>query len=160
MKYRKLWAVAIIITFVITACSGQKIVSGQDSGRSLTTSAKDAGSQANQTESDTQGAVTVAVTPENLDNPGDTLIFDVSMNTHTVDLSMNLSQLAVLTTDTGKTVEAIGWDAKMGGHHVNGKLSFPLNSGGESFLDGAGKITLTIMSVDAAARTFTWQVTG
>lgn len=108
--------------------------------------------------SDGQGAVTVEVTPLNLDNSVDTLVFDVSMSTHSVDLSMDLAQLAQLSTDTGKTVQAVLWDAPRGGHHVEGKLSFPSTSDGTGLLEGASNITLTIKDVDAPARTFTWQI--
>ena len=60
------------------------------------------------------GAVVVEIVPQKLNNPGQTLDFEVRMNTHSVDLSMNLAGLATLTTDTGKTVQAIGWDAPSG----------------------------------------------
>lgn len=117
-------------------------------------------SQLNLTQSDAQGAVTVDVKPENLSKPGDKLIFDVSMNTHSVDLIMDLAQLAVLTTDTGKTIQAIQWDAPRGGHHVEGKLSFPTSQDGKNLLDGASSITITIKDVDVPARTFIWQLKG
>ncbi len=53
------------------------------------------------TRTDEQGAVVVEVIPLNLDNPGQTLDFQVSLNTHSIDLSMDLATLATLTTDTG-----------------------------------------------------------
>lgn len=112
------------------------------------------------TKSDDQGSVTVAVKPLNLDNSGDTLVFDVSMNTHMVDLSMDLALLTVLSTDTGKTVGALKWDGPRGGHHVEGKLSFPAALDGKSLLEGANSITITIKNVDAPARTFKWQLKG
>jgi len=74
---------------------------------------------------DDQGAVVVEVTPLNLDTATDTLEFDVSMNTHSVDLRMGLAQLATLSTDAGLTIQATKWDATPGGHHVPGKLIFP-----------------------------------
>lgn len=108
--------------------------------------------------SDAQGAVTVEVTPLSLDDSLETLVFDVSMSTHSVDLSMDLVQLAQLTTDTGKTVQAVLWDAPRGGHHVEGKLSFPSTVDETSLLDGASSITISIKDVDAPVRTFTWQL--
>lgn len=110
------------------------------------------------TRTDNQGAVVVDIKPLNLDQPGDTLIFDVSMNTHSVDLNMDLVPLTTLTTDTGVTVPALKWDGPSGGHHVEGQLSFPETSDGKNLLDGVSSITITIMDVDAAARTFTWQL--
>jgi hypothetical protein len=107
---------------------------------------------------DAQGAVIVTVTPLNLDRPGDTIDFEVAMDTHSVDLSMDLAALASLSTDTGVTVTPTLWDAPMGGHHVTGKLSFPVTTGGTSVIDGVQALTLTIRDVDAPQRTFTWEL--
>lgn len=110
------------------------------------------------TRSDTQGAVTFEVTPDNLGNPGNELVFEISMNTHSIDLSMDLATLATLTTDSGNTVQASLWDAPLGGHHVSGKLSFPVNMDGNSLFDGATKLSLIIKDVDAPQRVFTWDL--
>ncbi len=109
---------------------------------------------------DGQGMVTVEVTPLNLSNAADavTLDFDVAMNTHSVDLSMDLAQLATLTTDAGVTVPATKWEATPGGHHVSGKLIFPATKDGKGVLEGASKLTLTILNVDALSRVFEWQL--
>ena len=108
---------------------------------------------------DQQGAVVVKVTPLNLDAPGQTLDFQVSMNTHSVDLSMDLAPLATLATDAGLQAEAISWDGPSGGHHVEGTLSFPATVNGKLLLEGASQLRLTIRSVDANARIFTWSIT-
>ena len=107
---------------------------------------------------DEQGAVVFAVIPLNLETAADTIEFDVSMNTHSVDLSMDLATLSTLSTDTGLTVEAARWDATPGGHHVDGRLIFPLTTDGKSVLEGASKLTLTIVNVDAASRVFEWDL--
>ena len=105
---------------------------------------------------DQQGAVVVEVTPLNLEMPADTLDFDVAMNTHTIDLSMDLASLSTLSTDTGVTVGALRWDATSGGHHLNGRLIFPRINEGTSILEGAHKLTLVITHVDAPSRVFEW----
>lgn len=110
------------------------------------------------TRSDEQGAVTVEVTPLNLDNPSDQLEFDVLLNTHSVDLSMDLATLATLTTNTGVTIPATLWDAPRGGHHVEGKLIFPATEDGKPILEGVIKLTLTIVNVDASSRIFEWDL--
>jgi len=107
---------------------------------------------------DQRGSVVVEVTPLNLRDAADTLDFEVAMNTHSVDLSMDLSTLATLTTDTGVSVQATAWDAPGGGHHVSGKLRFPATKDGKSILDGASRLTLTILNVDAPSRAFEWQL--
>jgi hypothetical protein len=113
---------------------------------------------ANLGRTDSQGAVTVEVTPLDLDKPGNTLKFDVAMNTHMVNLSMDLLTLATLTTDTGLNIQPTLWDAPKGGHHVDGTLSFPTAKDGKSILDGAKQLTLTISGIDNATRTFTWNL--
>lgn len=110
------------------------------------------------TQIDEQGAVVVEVTPGNLDDPGEALTFDVALNTHSVDLSMDLTQLATLTTDTGLRASAVSWDGMAGGHHVSGVLSFPTKVDEESLLEGATTLTLVIQNVDAAERAFTWNL--
>jgi len=107
---------------------------------------------------DDQGAVVVAVTQLNLNGPGETLDFEVSLNTHSVDLGMDLAQNAFLTTDTELTVSAVKWDAPSGGHHVSGVLSFPVSLDDQGVLEGAGQVTLTIRNVDVPERIFTWKV--
>ena len=107
---------------------------------------------------DEQGAVIFEVTPLNLGTPADTLEFEVAMNTHSVDLGMDLAQLATLSTDSGVTVQASEWDATPGGHHVEGKLIFPSAVDGTAILADASKLTLTIIDVDAASRVFEWEL--
>jgi len=107
---------------------------------------------------DAQGSVTVEVTPLNLSDFGDTLDFEVAMNTHSVDLSMDLSALAVLQTDTGKSVQPLTWDGASGGHHVSGTLSFPAQADGAALLEGTTTLTLVLKDVDAPERVFTWEV--
>lgn len=115
-----------------------------------------AGSSSDLTRTDSQGMVTVEVTPLNLGTAADSLEFNVSLSTHSVDLSMDLAQIATLTTDTGFTVQATLWDGPRGGHHVAGKLSFPATQAGKSILEGAKQLTLTLTSIDNATRVFTW----
>jgi hypothetical protein len=105
------------------------------------------------TKTDSQGQVSVSVNPVNLTSPGNTLVFDVSMNTHSVDLSMDISKLSRLTTESGKAIAALKWDGPLGGHHVQGKLSFPAGE-----ITGSKKITLTISNVDVPSRVFTWSL--
>ncbi len=107
---------------------------------------------------DTQGAVTLDVNPLNFTSFEDTLIFDVSMNTHSVDLSMDLAALSELATNNGLTLPAAQWDAPKGGHHVEGTLTFAIPAEAKSVLQSAKEWTLTIKSVDAPTRVFTWQI--
>lgn len=110
------------------------------------------------TRTDQQGAITIEITPLNLDTPTNALEFDVLMDTHSIDLSMDLATLATLTTNTGVTVQATLWDAPRGGHHVSGKLIFPSIMDGKSIFEGATKLTLTILNVDVPLRVFEWEL--
>jgi hypothetical protein len=110
------------------------------------------------TQMDEQGAVVVEATPLNLNTQDSTMEFEIVLDTHSVDLSMDLSQLAILTTDAGITVNATRWDAPRGGHHVTGKLLFPSIVDGKFILDGANSITLQIRDVDSSLREFVWRM--
>lgn len=182
MKYSKFIIIGLLAALLLSACSSAKAPVKSSMGEPTSTGCSTpeagglgvcsangsadptiaptqvSGSTSDMIRSDTQGAVEFDVTPLNLDKPGDALIFDVSMNTHSVDLSMDLTKLAVLSTDDGKSLQAILWDAPKGGHHVEGKLSFPATLDGKSVFSDAKEITITIKDVDAATRIFTWQL--
>lgn len=108
--------------------------------------------------SDEQGSVEVVVAPVNLNVPTTSLNFEVSLNTHSVDLSMDLAPLATLDADNGISVRAVRWDAPRGGHHVAGVLSFPAEADGAVLLENTSRLTLTIRDVDAPERVFIWNV--
>lgn len=106
---------------------------------------------------DSQGAVVVEVTPIDLD-AGNELRFQVQLNTHSVDLSMDLSALAELETDLGGRVPAVSWDGPAGGHHVSGTLVFPAQVDGQWILAGARQLTLVLRSIDSIERRFVWEL--
>ncbi len=107
---------------------------------------------------DEQGAVVVKITPLNLTDPGETVDFEVDMNTHSVDLGMNLAELATLTTDTGQKIAAEKWEAPGGGHHVAGKLLFPASVNGKPLLQGVTELALSLRDVGVPERIFTWEL--
>ena len=153
--------ILLMLTLLLAACSplqsnGQQTVPTAAPVSNALPAPVDNPANVDLTRTDEQGSVVIEVIPLNLDSATDTLEFDVSMNTHSVDLSMDLAQLATLTTDTGLTVQASKWDATPGGHHVPGKLLFPASQDGKRVLDGAGKLTLTIVNVDSPSRVFEW----
>jgi hypothetical protein len=107
---------------------------------------------------DAQGAVEFVVTPLNLVSPGATLDFDISMNTHSVDVSWDLAAQSVLSTDAGLAVKGLNWPAG-GGHHYEGTLTFPAQTAdGKALLEGAKTLTLTIRDTDVAERVFVWEL--
>ena len=146
-----------ILVLILSACSGTAAKTAIAPASANSNSAE---SSTNLLErSDKQGAVTVTVTPINLKAPVDALDFNVSLQTHSVDLSMDVASLSTLKTDTGISVKGASWDGQKGGHHVTGKLSFPVSQDGKPVLQGAKTVTVTIQNIDAPERTFTWDVT-
>ncbi len=140
----------LILSFVLAACSATSTPPPSTESASL--------SNDSAMRTDQQGAIIVEITPLNLDAPTDTLEFDVVMDTHSIDLSIDLATLSTLTTDTGVSVNATLWDAPLGGHHVEGKLIFPATKDGKFILEGATKLTLIILNLDAPTRIFEWEL--
>ncbi len=76
-------------------------------------------------QSHTGGDVTIDV--EWIKSEGGSIIFDVAINTHSVDVDQyDLGELAVLRDDTGNEYHPVSWDSALGGHHRQGTLIFPL----------------------------------
>ena len=124
----------------------------------IQTSSAPAISTENLARTDSQASVEFVVTPLNLTALGETLDFDVLMDTHSVDLSWDLAAQSVLATDTGLVVQGQGWPVGSG-HHFEGTLSFPAKTAdGKVLLDGATKLTLTIKDAGAAERIFIWEL--
>jgi hypothetical protein len=155
---RILLLIFLILALVLAACSAT--TTPLQSDLKPTPVSTESASPANDsvTRIDEQGAIIIEITPLNLDSPTDTLEFDVVLTTHSIDLSMDLATLSTLTTDTGISVESTLWDAPLGGHHVEGKLIFPATKDGKSILEGATKLTLAILNVDAPTRVFEWDL--
>ena len=141
----------LILTLVLTACSATATPLQMDP--QATSALSDSATRV-----DEQGAIVIEITPHNLGASADTLEFNVVMNTHSIDLNMDLATLSTLTTDTGITVQASLWDAPRGGHHVEGQLIFPSMKDGNSILAGASRLTLTIVNLDAPSRVFEWEL--
>lgn len=100
------------------------------------------------------GEVTVEVT---WDGPAAGAVFDVTLDTHSVDLdALDLSD-AVLTNDRGETLAPIPWEAPKGGHHRDGRLAF--DGDAAAFLAGASWIELTLNGVGGVPeRVLRWEL--
>ncbi|MBI5354030.1 MAG: hypothetical protein HZB50_15415 [Chloroflexi bacterium] len=146
----------LILSLVLSACSASSTAPQTDPLPDSVSGDSSSPSNDLAMRIDQQGAIIVEITPLSLDAPTDTFEFDVVMTTHSIDLIMDLAKLSTLTTDTGVSVEAAIWDAPLGGHHVEGKLIFPTTKDGKPILEGATKLTLTIINVDAPTRIFEW----
>jgi len=148
----------LTLTLILAACSAIPSPLPSDAASDSASSSDSTPEFDSALRTDEQGAIIFEVTPLNLNNPTDTLEFDIVLTTHSIDLSMDLAATATLTTDMGLTVQATLWDAPRGGHHVEGKLIFPASVDGNSILEGATKLTITILNVDAPSRIFEWEL--
>lgn len=99
----------------------------------------------------TVGAVEIEVAPENL-VPGLPMIFDLSLNTHSVELDYDLVKIASAKDGKGNLYQAKEWTGEKGGHHLQGKLVF------DELSEGAEKVELTISGIDQQTAIFHWNI--
>ncbi|MBE0607853.1 MAG: hypothetical protein IH609_00595 [Dehalococcoidia bacterium] len=102
------------------------------------------------------GSVTVDLT---WDGREAGLVFTVAMDTHSVDLDgFDLVKLALLRTDLGVEVVPVEWDAGPGGHHREGKLSFPAAVDGRPLLgESVRGFTVIVRDIAVPERSFQWK---
>ncbi|MEP6966016.1 MAG: hypothetical protein ABI845_11050 [Polaromonas sp.] len=98
--------------------------------------------------------VMVKVTAKSIGPPASQWEFAVVLDTHSADLSDDLSQSATLTTDDGRMFKPTGWlGAPPGGHHREGVLAFDVPA------PRPGAIELRIdRPGESAPRTFRWKL--
>ena len=106
----------------------------------------------NNTLSDDRGAVTVEATPIKIGNTEKETIFEVSLNTHSVDLTYDYVEIISLYDNFGNKYEASFWDGNNGGHHVGGQVIFP------NIAEDTTSLTLKIKNVDGIDREFSWNI--
>jgi hypothetical protein len=115
----------------------------------------------NLTQSAEAGAVTVDITPLNLpDTKTGALDFKVVMNTHSVELGVDLAKLAVLKVGDNEVAAKMWQTPAGGGHHVEGTLNFPgITATGKPILEGATSATVVIRNLAGVPeRKFTWKL--
>ena len=106
------------------------------------------------TQKNSDRGVTVAVTPQNMSGDAKTWDFKIVLDTHSQDLSDDLTKSAVLLDGTGAQLAPVGWDgAAPGGHHREGILRF------KPVTPQPMAIELRIIrSGEANPRSFRWQL--
>lgn len=99
----------------------------------------------------TMGAVEVEVKPVSI-QPGKDIVFELSMNTHSVELNYDYTQITKLTDDSGNSYKPTTWTGGSSGHHLSGQLIF-------ASLNGSPKqLTLTLDGVDNITEGFSWEL--
>ncbi len=101
-----------------------------------------------------EGGVEVAVTPVNLSLNLPSWSFDVSLSTHSVELSEDLVSVSKLVLDSGEVLNPSSWEGDPpGGHHRGGTLTFKTPTKSPS------SITLKILGVGGVPeREFKWDL--
>ena len=102
-----------------------------------------------------EGTVTISVTPR-ISGGDEPWLFEVVLDTHSVELDEDMVALSVLTDEDGKEYKPISWEGDSpGGHHREGILEFA------PILPLPESITLAIMQVGGVEkRNFRWELAG
>lgn len=103
-----------------------------------------------ETKTDDQANVNIAVTPIDLSQQSEEWKFDVTMNTHSVELDQDMTQVAFLAGDGGKEYIPLKWEGSSGGHHREGILTF------SPITPYPQRLTLKIDSIGGVSRSFSW----
>ena len=98
--------------------------------------------------------VTVKVTPSLIGSADTRWEFAIVLDSHSADLSDDLTQSASLTTSDGRTIKPASWTgAAPGGHHREGVLAFEVPAPRPSTVE-----LRIARQGESAARTFRWQL--
>jgi len=102
---------------------------------------------------DSQGIVSVTVTPLQLSTDASEWKFNVVLDTHSGSLDEDMLTSAILTDSNGNEYRPTNWDgAPPGGHHREGVLTFIPGK------PAPRSVTLKIQNVGVPERDFTWPV--
>lgn len=154
MNVRRAFAVSMVaIIALIAGCSSSTPAAPGPTVNSAGSSGQP-GSTGQLTRSSDGGQVTIVV---NWAGPSAGPVFDVALDTHSVDLDAIDLTDTLLRNDRGETLAAQPWAAPKGGHHREGTLAFDGDAG--PFLTDARWIELVINGVgDLPERTLRWEL--
>lgn len=99
-----------------------------------------------------EGVVEVTIKPKNFSEKE--WIFEISLNTHSEELNIDLLENALMLDDKGNKYRPIHWDGDpLGGHHRSGFLKF------NPVLPLPESITIKILNIGGIKeRSFVWQL--
>jgi hypothetical protein len=144
--------VIVLVVFGTFLFSGKKKEENVVQGTQSQVSAKnEQDPEVFESQSKNMGAVEVEITPVSLD-PTSNMVFDVALNTHSVDLSYDYTVIISAEDDRGDIYKAINWSGGEGGHHLSGQIEL------EPLSQKASKITLIIDGIDNVKEKFEWDV--
>ena len=102
-----------------------------------------------QTKTNSEKEVTVEITPVILSDE-ENVKFSISLDTHSVALDKDLEDISVLIDDKNYEYKPILWSGEIGGHHLEGNLSFP------KLQEGTKSVKLVIKEIGDTDRVFAW----
>ena len=141
----------LVATILVVAACSSSTPTAPPTPSSATSSANPTGAM---TQTSDGGQVTAVV---GWAGPAGGAVFDVTLDTHSVDLdALDLSD-AILRNDRGETLTAQPWAAPKGGHNREGTLTFEGDPA--PFLAGAKWVELVLTGVgDLPERTLRWEL--
>ena len=145
---RKPWAIAIVLALALLVVGCAAPPPAESNGFDTP--------QNGAVQSSSAGSVTIDV--EWTDTGASFITFNVSMNTHSVELDdYDLGKLIVLRDDDGNEYLPLSWDSAPGGHHRQGTLTFTLP---ETLSQGTAKYLEMVINDVAgiAERVLIWQL--
>jgi len=103
-----------------------------------------------------EGEVKIAVQPENIVENSVEWDFRIVLDTHSVELTDDLTRMSTLIGDSGAKYTPLSWEGDPpGGHHRGGVLKF------KAVIPPPSSITFVIQNVGGVKeRKFTWQLKG
>ena len=116
----------LMVAILLVGCSRSSVSEGKEKVYAVPSSVTSSRNPTNgMVQSNTGGSVTIDV--EWHGGETNSLVFYVSMNTHSVDLDRyDLKEITILRDDEGKEYGSTFWDSAPGGHHRSGTLAFSL----------------------------------
>ncbi len=113
-----------------------------------------ASADATATRSSSSQGVTVKVSPKLIGSTDKLWEFAIVLDSHSAELSDDLTQSASLTTSDGRTLQPVSWTgAPAGGHHREGVLSFDVPAPRPSTIE-----LRIARQGESTQRTFRWQL--
>ena len=106
------------------------------------------------TQTNSEGSVTVEITPEDVSGPATSWRFKVVLNTHTDELVSDLTKTVALKDDKGTVYQPNAWEGTPpGGHHREGTLFFnPISP-------RPNKLVLLVRDIGSITeRSFSWEI--
>lgn len=143
-----------ILILILTGAVVFGLSAKQKQGISATTSSKtetNVQTSLGTSQTKTMGAVEVEVKPVSVVS-GKDVVFELSMNTHSVELNYDYMQIVTLTDEGGNSYKPTKWTGGNSGHHLEGELLF------DAFPQNPKELTLTLEGVDNKTEAFFWQL--